>query len=154
MPFCKLACCRKIFDFLLKLNYSFVAFQIIFKVKNIMQKFVLSAIFILSALIIFNQHASAQDLTWNELKQMQILEKTQLENLQKETLRSLIEVQKVELERLKAEGSSTANDILILIDKHKEERLQMIRTYSEERTKLAQMHVEERKAFMQNRNPK
>lgn len=119
-----------------------------------MKKLILSVFFVVIALFVFNQKTSAQDLTWIELKQMQILEKTQLENLQKETLRNLVETQKFELERLKAEGSSTANDILILIDKHKEERLQLIRTFSEERTKLVQIHTEERKTFMQNRNPK
>jgi phage-related protein len=97
------------------------------------------------------QTQSKADFTWDELKQVQKEERVLLETMQKETLNRLVTLHTQEMSSLKSESTSNANDLLMLVDKHKQERNELNKTFSEERTKLATIHVEERKTFLINR---
>jgi hypothetical protein len=95
------------------------------------------------------QSKNGEKITWDELKIVQNQERQLLENRQKEELNSIFQAQKEQLATLKAEASANANDLLILIDKQKTEKVELLKNFSEERTKLAQIHSEERKLFFQ-----
>jgi hypothetical protein len=88
------------------------------------------------------------DLTWNELKAQQNVERTSMENMQKETLQNVVELQKLQFEKLRSETSANANDLLMLADKLKAERVELNKQFADERTKLVQIHADERKAFL------
>jgi hypothetical protein len=118
-----------------------------------MKKYFLIAFF-LGLFLTISAKAQNSDLTWQELKKQQSEERVSLENMQKETLNKMIEIQKIQLETLKSESSSTSNDLLILIDKQTQERKDIAKFHSEERTKLAQTHAEERKEYLLNSSKK
>jgi hypothetical protein len=95
------------------------------------------------------QGSPQRAISWEELKRVQADERAQLENMQKETLRQILEVQKEQLTAMKSETTANANDLLLLSDKFKEERVELARVHSEERAKLAATHAQERKEFQQ-----
>ena len=95
-----------------------------------------------------------KNLNWDELKTTQSEERVSLENMQKETLTQIVELQKAQLTALKSALASSGNDMPIVATKLKEERIELAKLHSEERTKLATLHSEERKAFVQNKSLK
>ncbi|HEX8399188.1 MAG TPA: hypothetical protein VF644_17250 [Pyrinomonadaceae bacterium] len=109
---------------------------------------------ILGLLFSISVLAQNSDLTWQELKKQQTEERVSLENMQKETLNKMVEVQKLQLDTMKAESSANANDILLLVEKQTLERKEIAKVYSEERIKLLQTHAEERKLFLTNEQKK
>lgn len=95
------------------------------------------------------QGSPQRAISWEELKRVQADERAQLENMQKETLRQILEVQKEQLTAMRSATTANANDLLLLSDKFKEERVEIARVHSEERAKLAATHAQERKEFQQ-----
>lgn len=98
--------------------------------------------------------AQNSDLTWQDVKKQQTEERISLENMQKETLNKMVEVQKLQLEIMKGESTANANDILMLVEKQTLERKEIAKVHSEERTKLLQIHAEERKLFLTSEQKK
>lgn len=95
------------------------------------------------------QGSPQRAISWEELKRVQADERAQLENMQKETLRQILEVQKEQLTAMRGETTANANDLLQLSNKFKEERVEIARVHSDERAKLAATHAQERKEFQQ-----
>lgn len=110
--------------------------------KYFLLSVVLGLLFSISAL------AQNSDLNWQELKKQQTEERVSLENMQKETLNKMVESQKLQLETLKAESTTNANDILLLVEKQTLERKEIAKVHSEERAKLSQIHTDERKLLL------
>lgn len=118
------------------------------------KKYFLISVFTLFLGLLFSQQTSAQDLTWSELKAQQDKERVSMENMQREAMTQLKELQKNTFDKLAAESYTSPGNILELAEKQKTERAEINRQFSEERTKLAQIHADERKNFLQNQKPK
>jgi hypothetical protein len=97
----------------------------------------------------YPQNNSTRPMIWEELKRVQAEERTQLETMQKETLREVLEVQKEQLTAMRNESTANANDLLLPSTKFKDERVEIAKVHSEERSRLSATQSQGRQAFQQ-----